>query len=603
LLGAFTLAPAAAQEKGWVGEFIAPTAPLKELRFWAVVGDEEVRLTFAGDWPFRVRADSDGKLRIHDGRREGWVHKKDFVRLRDSIAYFADRVGTDRSDSWAQFMLGTLHMMKGDADTAIKHLSTCIQVEPKFDMAFNNRGLALTSKKEFDEAIDDFNEVIKLAPKSALGYRNRGVAFSGKNEHDRAIKDFDAALALDPRDGAAYYHRGRAWVDKSDLDRAIKDLDEAIRLDYKTSDAYLSRAFALHDKAAYARAINDYDEVIRMGVKHPLVYSRRGDAHMRSNQYDRAIKDFDEAIRLNPDDAAGYFDRGLAWLLKKDPDRAINDFDEMIRLSPTEPLAFVMRGDAFKTKKQYDRALADLNEAVRLDPARRGSVDSRGQLLHAMQQYDKAIKDFDTAIRLDPKAPTTYAHRGFSFCARGEFDKAVDDFDRALKIDRKDSWAGFNRPLALMLARKPAAAEGFKAFLDLHGWKHRFASYAVIGGHLACRLDGKDAEAGQILKDATAKLSEGWPGPVLKFLAGEIDGAALLASARESGEQTEAHCYLAFDSLLRGKKDDALTHFRWVRQHGDPTYVEFVIALAELRRLKNDGSDRGAGASGTLSPK
>jgi hypothetical protein len=149
-----------------------------------------------------------------------------------------------------------------------------------------------------------------------------------------------------------------------------------------------------------------------------------------------------------------------------------------------------------------------------------------------------------------------------------------------------NSWQDFNRGLDQMLARDPAAVDQFKHYIDSYGWNDRLSPYAVIYGHLAARQTGKEKDAAQLLADAQGKFTDAWPAPVLTFLRREIDDKALLAQARTSGEQTEAHCYLALDFALKKRKDEAITHFRWVTDHGDVGFVEFRVALAELTQLE-----------------
>jgi hypothetical protein len=49
---------------------------------------------------------------------------------------------------------------------------------------------------------------------------------------------------------------------------------------------------------------------------------------------------------------------------------------------------------------------------------------------------------------------------------------------------------------------------------------------------------------------------------------------------------TESRCYLGLDLLQKNQKDPAMTHFRWVKEHGNPRFFEYTIALAELDRLE-----------------
>src|SRR5205085_10304309 len=87
-----------AQDKSWVGEVVLPTKPPKDIKFGDRMGDKEVFYPFSGRWPFKVRDEKEGWLRLHDGRREGWVDKADFVLAKDAFAYFDGRLQRNAKD-------------------------------------------------------------------------------------------------------------------------------------------------------------------------------------------------------------------------------------------------------------------------------------------------------------------------------------------------------------------------------------------------------------------------------------------------------------------------------------------------------------------------
>jgi len=39
------------------------------------------------------------------------------------------------------------------------------------------------------------------------------------------------------------------------------------------------------------------------------------------------------------------------------------------------------------------------------------------------------------------------------------------------------------------------------------------------------------------------------------------------------------------DPLLKGKPDEARTHFEWVKEYGNKRFLEYPLAIVELRRL------------------
>lgn len=73
-----------------------------------------------------------------------------------------------------------------------------------------------------------------------------------------------------------------------------------------------------------------------------------------------------------------------------------------------------------------------------------------------------------------------------------------------------------------------------------------------------------------------------WPYPAVRFLRGEIDQAQLLALAVDTGKGTEVHCFLGLHDEIESRKDAALAHFRWVKEHGTKSSAAYDIAVSEF---------------------
>ena len=78
-----------------------------------------------------------------------------------------------------------------------------------------------------DRAIADHTKAIELDPDDATAYNNRGVAYSTKKEYDRAIEDFNKAIELNPNDVDAYHNRGETWLQMGEWEKAKSDLTTA----------------------------------------------------------------------------------------------------------------------------------------------------------------------------------------------------------------------------------------------------------------------------------------------------------------------------------------------------------------------------------------
>jgi len=329
-----------------------------------------------------------------------------------------------------------------------------------------------------------------------------------------------------------------------------------------------------------------YTDLIRVNEKDLWAWNMRGIAWGEKGELDNAIKDFTEAIRLDPKDGMAFGNRGNAWTRKKDYDKAIQDFDEVIRLNPKEAIAFNNRGFVWHAKNEDDKAIRDYDEAIRLNPNYEGAFNNRGNAWSRKKDYERAIQDYDEAIRLNPKYTLAFTNRGRVWRAKKEYDKAIRDYEEAIRLDPKNAWALFNRSVVQIMMREPEAPRGFQAVLDIEGYKGHMAPYAVVLGHFAARQSNDESAANRFLTESAGKLAEDWPYPAVRFLRGEIDEAALLKLATDDDKRTEARCFLGLDHMLKDRKNEALAHFRWVKEHGNPSFVEYTIAVAELDRLE-----------------
>ena len=61
------------------------------------------------------------------------------------------------------FLLGTTYLQTDEHDRAINYLDRSIDLNPNFQDAFNNRGIALAKIGKFEESIKDYDSAILIA--------------------------------------------------------------------------------------------------------------------------------------------------------------------------------------------------------------------------------------------------------------------------------------------------------------------------------------------------------------------------------------------------------------------------------------------------------
>ena len=95
--------------------------------------------------------------------------------------------------------------------------------------AYQN-GVSRLEKQQYDAAIAAFSEAIRLNPKYAVAYCNRGNAYGRKGENDEAVADYTTAIRLNPKDAIAYNKRGICFENKGEHEKAIADFTDSIQL-------------------------------------------------------------------------------------------------------------------------------------------------------------------------------------------------------------------------------------------------------------------------------------------------------------------------------------------------------------------------------------
>jgi tetratricopeptide (TPR) repeat protein len=386
----------------WTGQTVLGKKPDERISFFDEVDGKRVPLVFRSVHPIRVRADRDGRLRLSNGAREGWVDKNDFLLSRDAPAYFTERLRINPKDSWSLVMRGSSWHSCGDWDKAIQDYTEALRLNPNNSWALINRGISRSNKKQFAEAVNDYTEALRIDPKSAAAVRGRGRAYMELDEPDKAIQDFTEAVRLDPDNARAFDLRGQTRLKKREYDKAVRDFTEVTILTPDDPGAYDNRGLAWYQKGQYDRAIEDYTEAIRLNPRFALAFNHRGLARVRKREYQLAIGDYDEAVRLEPGDATHLFFRGQARRLNKEFEAALRDYDEAIRLNP-----------------KYD-----------------APVGQKAYILAACR--DDRLRDGEKAVELATKACEMSGWKnGFRLDALAAAYAEVGDFAQALKWARE----------------------------------------------------------------------------------------------------------------------------------------------------------------------
>ncbi|NKB66503.1 MAG: tetratricopeptide repeat protein [Candidatus Latescibacteria bacterium] len=94
--------------------------------------------------------------------------------------------------------LAMFHQQAGQADSALVHFETALQLQPDYTEARVNLGIALASRRQFDQAIKHFRSALESDPNFIQAHFNLGLALHLQGRPHEARPHLDAVIAQRP---------------------------------------------------------------------------------------------------------------------------------------------------------------------------------------------------------------------------------------------------------------------------------------------------------------------------------------------------------------------------------------------------------------------
>jgi tetratricopeptide (TPR) repeat protein len=228
-----------------------------------------------------------------------------------------------------------------------------------------------------------------------------------------------------------------------------------------------------------------------------------------------------------------------------------------------------------------------LQEAINLDPKNYLGYLSYADLLVEDSQFEEAIKFYQQAAQLKPDAWRIHTGMARAYLGLGQEAEASKAYSAALRLDPRNPY--INRSysyIALRMARGSLAAVNALIYLKRQGWRDDHSLHMALVAHFGYRQSQQKASADKVLEDAATKSdASSWPFPVVQYLQRKLTADELLALATDNNKQTEARAYIGMDLSINGEREAALAHLRWVAENGNKNFVEYPLALSEIKRL------------------
>ncbi len=123
-------------------------------------------------------------------------------------------------------------------EEGIAELEKAVVIQPSFNSAYTQMGVAYYRMKNYEKAIENYNKAASLSPSDAITLNNIGTIYFEWQKYPEAKQKFQEALAIDPRFIDAYMNLGSVLGTLKDYNGAIASFQNAIKFAPDNARAY-----------------------------------------------------------------------------------------------------------------------------------------------------------------------------------------------------------------------------------------------------------------------------------------------------------------------------------------------------------------------------
>jgi tetratricopeptide (TPR) repeat protein len=194
-----------------------------------------------------------------------------------------------------QYNVGIFYLNNGQPDEAITYLENALTLQPRFDLALDGMGLAMTMKGKFNEAIKYFQECLEVNPTLTDAHNHLGSVYQELGALDQAERHFLAAVGDETYHSRELplYNLARLYYLQEKNDLAMEYVTRAIMVNRRLSMAHNLKGLIYERLKKYPEAISSYQAALdQLPEDINLIYNLAG-ARFKNGDYRTAKKLFE----------------------------------------------------------------------------------------------------------------------------------------------------------------------------------------------------------------------------------------------------------------------------------------------------------------------
>ena len=245
---------------------------------------------------------SNYELLVHPEKR---VKNAFYLEFGDQINYdetWGSLNALLNKDYYLTKLRGNIESSKmNDIEFEVVDENGCIKTAEARAAEWVNEGNALISSR-YEEAIKAFDKATEINPQYDIAWYEKGIALANSGNYWDAVDAFDKAIEINPEYKEAWYEKGIALAgaayDVGGYEEAIKAYDKAIEIHSGYARAWKDKGVALLNIGRYKDAVDAFDKAIKINPKYEEAWREKGIALIYLGKNEEAKKTFNKLKKI-----------------------------------------------------------------------------------------------------------------------------------------------------------------------------------------------------------------------------------------------------------------------------------------------------------------
>ncbi len=226
---------------------------------------------------------------------------------------------------------------------------------------FNNIGVEYISKDEHKQAAVEFRKALKLDPEFNIARYNLGLALYNSGKTDEAILEFEKLIKKSPYFVNAHYNLGTIYLKGKMHEQAKQVLKRVVELKPKHAEAQLNLGYIYYQEGNLDDAIEAYKKGLEIKPDNLRAHLSLGHIYDKKKMYEEAMVEYNTALQIDPTAEPAKIAVGYMEVIKS--------LEDNIQDVPDDYLSLIHLGHVYYAKKMYKEAITAYKKALEISPA------------------------------------------------------------------------------------------------------------------------------------------------------------------------------------------------------------------------------------------